>query len=63
MAHRRKSSHPVCKTRRNLEVTVADVSTADDDDVSELLIINPRVFVLSSCDHNMCVSLLKISVV
>ncbi|XP_045163539.2 uncharacterized protein LOC123527887 [Mercenaria mercenaria] len=35
MAHRRKSSHPVCKTRRNLELTIQDVN--DDDDDSDLI--------------------------
>lgn len=32
MAHRRKSSHPVCKTRRNLELPVDD---DEDSDVSD----------------------------
>lgn len=41
MAHRRKSSHPVCKTRRNLELSVQNVN--DDDDVSI------RVYIVYSC--------------
>lgn len=37
MAHRRKSSHPVCKTRRNLELTPQDGT--EDNDVSFIYVL------------------------